>query len=295
MGNTLSNTCKRSYLRPTTIGEALELIENPGACVLAGGTDLIIMRAQGMVKVDYLVDLKHIEGLSGVSTDNGETRIGAATCLEDLISDAGFSTNAVTDGAVLVGGWQTRSRATIGGNICRASPGADTLCGLIVLGAKFVLISSSGQRTVDAANFFTGPGKTLLQPDEILQQIILPEGSGGSAYARFTYRNAMDLAVAGVAVFLEIRDGLCIDASVAIAACGPTPLLVPDAARVLIGSAVDEAAIDAASHAVVSAAQPIDDVRGTRWHRLRVLPSLTRQVIIVAYKRGVDAKSEVLS
>ena len=284
-----------NYLRPSTIGEALKLIENPGAGILAGGTDLIIMRAQGMVKVSCLVDLKHIEELSGVYRDNGETRIGPNTCLEDLISDTRFRFNAVTDGAALVGGWQTRSRATIGGNICRASPGADTLCGLIVLDAKFVLISSAGQRTVNAADFFIGPGKTLLRPNEILQQIIVPECSGGSAYARFTYRNAMDLAVAGVAVFLEVRDGLCIDASVAIAACGPTPLLVPAAARVLIGSAVDEAAIEAASQAVVSAAQPIDDVRGTRWHRLRVLPSLTRQVIQLACQRGADAKSEVLS
>ena len=295
MDSTLSNTCKKSYLRPPTIEEALELIENPGACILAGGTDLINMRAQGMIKVDCLVDLKHIEGISGVNRDNGATRIGPATCLDDLTSDATFPTNAVTDGAAMVGGWQTRSRATIGGNICRASPGADTLCGLIVLDAKFVLISSAGQRTVDASDFFTGPGKTLLRPNEILQQIIVPERSGGSAYTRFTYRNAMDLAVAGVAVFLEVHDGLCIDASVAIAACGPTPLLVPDAARVLIGSAVDEEAIEAASQAIVSAAQPIDDVRGTRWHRLRVLPSLTRQVIQLACQRGADAKSEVLS
>jgi len=282
-------------VRPATIGEALELMENRDACVLAGGTDLITMRAQGLVSVSCLVDLKHLEELAGVYRANGETRIGPNTCFEDLISDSRFCANAVTDGAALVGGWQTRSRATIGGNICRASPGADTLCGLLVLGAKFDLISSAGQRTIEAAKFFTGPGRTLLCSDEILQRIIVPESSGGSAYARFTYRNAMDLAVAGVAVFLDVRDGLCVDASVAVCACGPTPLLIPDAARVLIGSAVDEAAIKAASQAVVSAAQPIDDVRGTRRHRLHILPSLTRQVIQLAYKRGVDAISEARS
>ncbi|RLA53154.1 MAG: hypothetical protein DRR42_05670 [Gammaproteobacteria bacterium] len=280
-----------TYVRPSTIGEAIKLMENSDASVLAGGTDLVSMRAHGLDKGDCLVDLKHTEGLSGVSSDNGEIRIGPCTCLDDLISDAGLCANAVTDGAALVGGWQTRSRATLGGNICRASPGADTLCGLLVLDAKFVLISSAGQRTIDAADFFTGPGKTLLLSNEILKQIIVPEHPGSSAYARFTYRNAMDLSVAGVAVYLEMRDGLCVDASVAVGACGPTPLCVPDAARALIGTTVNESALQAASEAVVSAAQPIDDVRGTRRHRLHVLPTLTQQVIQLAHQRSVDAKA----
>jgi CO/xanthine dehydrogenase FAD-binding subunit len=267
-----------SYACPASVEEAVELLAEEGACVLAGGTDLVLMRAAGLAPT-RVVDVKRIERLQGVT---GES-IGAATTLDAL---GRLAPSALTDGARIVGGWQTRSRATLGGNVCRASPAGDTLCGLLVLGAAFELSSSAGARSVAAAEFFRGPGFTARAPGELLTRIALPGLEGGSAYRRFTYRGAMDLAVVGVAARISVTDGICREAAIAIAACGPTPRLVPRAAAALVGSDAGTEAVAAACAAVVEAAEPIDDVRGTRRHRLQVLTPLTRRVIAEALARA---------
>jgi carbon-monoxide dehydrogenase medium subunit len=267
-----------SYACPESLSEAVELLAEEGACVLAGGTDLVAMRAAGLAPT-RVVDVKRLEQLEGVT---GES-IGATTTLDAVRK---LEPSALTDGARIVGGWQTRSRATLGGNVCRASPAGDTLCGLLVLGASFELESPAAARSVAAAEFFTGPGATVRAPGELLTRIALPQVEGGSAYRRFTYRGAMDLAVVGVAARIAVRDGICHDASIAIAACGPTPRLVPRAAAALVGSDVGVEAVATACAAVVEAAEPIDDVRGTRRHRLQVLTPLTRRVIAEALARA---------
>lgn len=285
----MSMSVAHPYSKPSLLSEALALLADEKACVLAGGTDLVIMRAQSMVDADTLVDIKGIESLQHIAISSSGVSIGAAVNLDALSSLPTFGLNAVTDGARVVGGWQTRCRATIGGNVCRASPAADTLCGLLVLDAELELSSVTGTRRVPAAKFFTGPGKTVMRRGELLTRIIIAQetdGVGGSAYHRFTYRNAMDLSVAGVAVALTLDGGRCATARVAVGACGPTPFLVPDAASALVGSAVDDHALEAAIAAVVTAAKPIDDVRGTRRHRLHVLRSLTRAAATDAVSRA---------
>jgi carbon-monoxide dehydrogenase medium subunit len=267
-----------SYVCPESLSEAVELLAEEGACVLAGGTDLVLMRAAGLTPT-RVVDVKRLEPLRGVT---GES-IGATATLDAV---GKLASSALTDGARIVGSWQTRSRATLGGNVCRASPAGDTLCGLLVLDASFELESPAGARSVAAAEFFTGPGATLRGPRELLTRIALPALEGGSAYRRFTYRGAMDLAVVGVGARIVVRDGICRDAAIAIGACGPTPRLVPRAAAALVGSDVGAEAVAAACAAVVEAAEPIDDVRGTRRHRLRVLTPLTRRVIAEALARA---------
>ncbi|WP_273728710.1 xanthine dehydrogenase family protein subunit M [Brucella gallinifaecis] len=281
MGN-LSTT---AYIRPRSVAEALALIENENACTLAGGTDLVMMRAQSIITATQLVDIKFIAALKGVKLEHDGFSIGACTDLNTLSTHNDFGPNAITDGASVVGGWQTRCRATIGGNICRASPAADTLCGLLALGCTLEVASISGERTIEAASFFRAPGKTALNPGELLTRIFVPRHAGSSAYHRFTYRNAMDLSVAGVAVYLEMEGDLCRDARVAVGACSPTPILVPDAAGELIGTRVDDDGIAAATSAVVAAAKPIDDVRGTRKHRLHVLRPLVRSATTEALRR----------
>jgi len=267
------------FARPGNLADALELRGRQASNVLAGGTDLVLMRAGRFDDAALILDIKAIAELSGVDRGSGETVIGACTSLDTIGRTPLLARNAVSDGAVLVGGWQTRCRATIGGNVCRASPAADTLCGLLVLNADFELASRNGQRVVNAAHFFTGPGATVLRSDEILIRIRLPDLRGRSSYVRFTYRRAMDLSVAGMAVYLEIADGTCIDARIAVGACGPTPLLIPQAAAALIGSSLDKAAIANAADAIVAAVNPIDDVRGRREHRLHVLPVLLQRNI----------------
>ncbi len=280
------------YARPGTIAEAVLLLGRKGVCVLAGGTDLVTMRAEGIDDSSRVVDVKAIGELSGITVGAKEISIGACTCLDELSRSAVLGQNAISDGAKLVGGWQTRLRATIGGNICRASPAADTLCGLLVLGGRLELVSKKGKRLVAASEFFTGPGRTVLRSGELLARIIFARHLGASAYQRFTYRNSMDLSVAGVAVFLELDGDRCINASVAVGACGPTPIQVPKAADALVGSTINAEAIEAAVNAVVATSSPIDDVRGTRKHRLHVLAPLTRRVTLEAFRRAAAIRGE---
>jgi CO/xanthine dehydrogenase FAD-binding subunit len=273
------------YVRPESVQDALVAMSSPGALALAGGTDLVTLRAGGAIAPEMLVDIKSIAELRGVGSDASHM-IGAATTMRELVKAGPPGLEAIVDGAMVLGGGQTRARATLGGNIVRASPAGDTLCGLLVLNARLHLRSVDGDRAVPTGEFFTGPGRNVRRANELLTAVEVPLHTGGSSYQRFTYRNAMDLAVVGVAASLTATGGVCSSASLAIGAVGPVPLLVPDAAEALVGTACDAHAIQAACLALVEVATPIDDVRGTRRHRLRVLPSLARRVIEQAWDRA---------
>jgi carbon-monoxide dehydrogenase medium subunit len=198
---------------------------------------------------------------------------------------------ALADGASIVGSPLTRNRATIGGNVCRSSPAGDTLPPLLVLDAKAHLASIRGHREVGLAEFFTGPGLNVMAAGEILLSLELPRRSGGSAYRRLTYRKWMDLAVVGVAAWVVVDSaGRCRDAAVAFGGAAPTPRLVSDAAEALRGTGLDDAALDRAAAAVVAAASPIHDVRGSISHRLRGLETLTRRVIRDARRRADETR-----
>jgi carbon-monoxide dehydrogenase medium subunit len=250
------------------------------------------MRATGAIDVSCMVDVKRIAGLSDLTWSSGQHRLGAAANLDSVTRFRPLVPSALVDGAGVVGGWQTRARATLGGNICRASPAGDTLCALLVDDAELQLTSTRGFRTVPAREFFTGPGATVRAHDELLVSIELRPRRGASAYARFTYRNAMDLAVVGVAARISLRDRVCDRASIAIGASGPTPMLVPAAADALVGSRMDDDAIAAAAAAVVACARPIDDVRGTAQFRRHVLEPLTDRVIREASRRAIASDGD---
>lgn len=273
-----------TYHRPTTVGAAVEAMALEGAHALAGGTDVVTLRANGALTPRHLVDVKHVAELAGVWRADGEVSIGAATTCASLVADGDAGLAAVVDGARIVGAAQTRARATIGGNVVRSSPAGDTLCGLLALDAWLELRSTRGVRVVPVAEFFTGPGRNVRAEDELLTRVAVPRRGGGSAYRRFTYRRAMDLAIVGVGAWVAFEDGVCVDARIALAAVGPTP--VPAPADALIGSDGGPDAIAAACDAVVAAAAPIDDVRGTRRHRLRVLRPLARDVLADAVRRA---------
>lgn len=285
-------TATGNYLKPTSLADLLRrLDEHPGS-VLAGGTDLVLMRASGLVdRAQNIIDVKGIAQLQGVDiSESGAISIGAATTLERLGSASELPSNAITDGAALVGGWQTRQRGTIGGNICRASPAGDTLPGILVCRAQLELASRWGTRWVNADEFFLGPGLTLREPAEVLTRIILPSGTGGSAYVRFTNRRAMDLAVVGVAAWVELEDGVCVAARIALSAAAATPMLAPEAGAALVGTRIDAAAVASAAELVLSAATPIDDGRGSREHRLATLPVLARRAVKLAHERAITSR-----
>jgi carbon-monoxide dehydrogenase medium subunit len=263
------------YHRPETLAEALALL-GEGAIPLAGGTDVVPLRRSGAIAPDALVDVKRLQELRGIAPGG----LGAAETF-DSIAAADAVPEAVRDGARVVGAWQTRTRATIGGNVCRSSPAGDTLCGLLVHDAELELVSGAGARRVPIREFFLGPGRNLRRADELLVRIGLGTPAGGSAYERFTYRRWMDLAIVGAAARIAVEDGRCVDAAVAVGGVAPTPLLVADASAALVAGE-REAALDA----IVEAATPIDDVRGTRAHRLRVLRALAGRVIAKAFDRA---------
>lgn len=285
-------TATGNYLKPTTLADLLRhLDEDPGS-VLAGGTDLVLMRASRLVdRAQNIIDVKGIAQLQGVDASvNGTISIGATTTLQRLASAAELPPNAVTDGAALVGGWQTRQRGTIGGNICRASPAGDTLPGILVCQAQLELASRWGTRRVNADEFFLGPGLTLREPAEVLTRLIIVSGTGGSAYVRFTNRRAMDLAVVGVAAWVELEDDVCVDARIGLSAAAPTPVLAPEAGAALVGTRIDAAAIASAADLVLTTATPIDDGRGSRKHRLATLPVLARRAIKRAHERAIASR-----
>lgn len=276
------------YRRPSNIAELLTLLDRGTASVLAGGTDLVVMRGEAMVEgAGDIVDIKDVPELRGISLEaDGTIAIGAATSLKDLAKTTAIAPNAIMDGAALVGGWQTRARGTIGGNICRASPAGDTLAGILATNAQLELVSTTATRLVPAREFFTGPGRTVREPNELLTRIIVPASRGASAYQRFTYRNAMDLAVVGVAAYVEIEHGRCVAARVALSAAAATPVLAPDASDALVGTELDDNSLEAAARLVLNTATPIDDGRGTRAHRLSVLPVIARRAIGIALERA---------
>ncbi|MER6562152.1 FAD binding domain-containing protein [Streptomyces sp. NPDC001027] len=284
----MSEPAVGSYRRPDTLSELLDLLHRRPASVLAGGTDLVVMRADGAVdRAHDIVDLKGVAELRGIRLDaDGTLTIGAATSLRELAATTVVPPGAITDGAALVGGWQTRARGTVGGNVCRASPAGDTLPGVLAAGARLELASTAGTRLVPAHDFFTGPGRTVRAPDELLTRIIVPASRGASAYLRFTYRLAMDLAVVGVAAHLEIENGRCVAARVALGAAAATPVLAPAAAEALVGTELDEPSVEAAARLVLDTATPIDDGRGSRAHRRTVLPVLAKRAIGIALERA---------
>lgn len=277
-----------SYFRYGSLPECLTHLDRRPATVLAGGTDLVLMRADGMVdRALDIIDIKDVASLRGITVESdGTISIGATTSLREVAKSAISSRNAVADGAGLIGGWQTRARGTIGGNICRASPAGDTLAGILVTGAELELASTAGSRLVPAHEFFTGPGKTVRQPNELLTRIVVPASGGGSAYVRFTYRRAMDLAVVGVAAHLVLTDGHCVNARIALCAAAARPLLAAESAAALIGTKLDDASVDGAAQLVMRTATPIDDGRASSAHRTKVLPVLAKRAIGFALERA---------
>lgn len=277
-----------SYVRPKTLADALQHLAARTSSVLAGGTDLVLLRADGVTdRTNDLLDVKGVPDLTGIrSHDNGKISIGACTSLQDVANMVALPPNAISDSAAVIGGWQTRARGTVGGNVCRASPAGDTLPGMLVTRAAFDLASSSGTRLVPADGFFVGPGQSVLQSNELLTHITLGYPRGASAYLRFTLRRAMDLAIVGVAAYVDVVDGRCIDARIALSAAAATPVLASDAAQALIGTRLDETAINRAAGLVLNPATPIDDARSSQMHRRIVLPVLAQRAIHIAHLRA---------
>lgn len=282
------------YQAPASVDEAVAILGGDAeARVLAGGTDLLVQVRGGVRRPSAWVDVKRIPDLMSLEVGTREVRIGAAVPCAEIFEHAELKRRlpGVAEAADLIGSTQIQGRATLGGNLCNASPAADTTPALMVVGARCVIAGPKGQREIPVEELATAPGQTTLQRGELLVAVRIPNPPPRSsdAYLRLIPRSEMDIAVVGAGVALSLaEDGSCSAARVAIGAVAPTALLVPEAAAALVGSRVDDAALAAAAQAASAAARPIDDKRGTVPYRVKVAGVLAKRAAAIAAQRAQE-------
>jgi xanthine dehydrogenase FAD-binding subunit len=285
------------YVAARSVDEAVSLLARHGdqARVLAGGTDIIVQVREGRRQVQLLVDVKGIPEASQLTYDASQgLSIGAAVPCYKIYADEGIALAypGLVDAVSLVGGIQIQGRASVGGNLCNASPAADTTPALIVHHATCVIAGPNGRREIPVEQFCTGPGRTALQNGEFLVSLRLPPPPPhfGAHYLRFIPRNEMDIAVVGVgaSVVLNRDQSAFTSARVALGAVAPTPLLVEAAAAALVGKPTSDDTIQEAAEAAQAAARPIDDMRGTAVYRRHLVGVLTRRALRGAIQRAKE-------
>ena len=281
------------YEAPASLDAATRLLADAGgaARVLAGGTDILIQMRADLVEPEILVDVKNIAEMREIAERDGCFRLGATATGMEIMEHEAFNAAwpGIVDGAKLIGSIQVRGRATLGGNLCNASPAADSVPALIAAGAMASVIGPGGRRSAPVEDIAIGPGETSLAVGEIVVSFDLPERPprSGDAYLRFTPRTEMDIAVVGVGVNLSLDEaGVCTAARVSLGAVAERPLLVDEAAAALIGTKVDDAALGALSKAASAACRPIDDKRGTREFRIEVAGVLAERAARIALERA---------
>jgi carbon-monoxide dehydrogenase medium subunit len=283
------------YTRAATIEEAAGLLHQAEgrARILSGGTDLIVGLRERRLTADLIIDVKAIDELKRMDFDSGTgLHIGAAVPCWRIYGDFQIATAypGLIDAVQLIGGVQIQGRASLGGNLCNASPAADSIPALIAHAAQAEIAGPAGRRTIAVENFCVAPGRTVLAPDELLVSLHLPppQPHYGAAYTRFIPRNEMDIAVAGAAaaVSLDEHGSRFVGCRVALAAVAPTPLVVPEIEQLLGGQRVDDAAVAKAAAAAQAAAQPISDMRGTAEYRRQLVGVLVKRALETAIMRA---------
>jgi carbon-monoxide dehydrogenase medium subunit len=293
IGVSMTGRSDMRYESPTSIREAVALMATAKgvACLLAGGTDLLVRMRGDFIDPDLVVDIKRIPAVQEIRKTASGFSIGAGVPCAALGRNRQLvrAWPGVVEAAQLIGSDQIQSRCTIAGNLCNASPAADSVPALVAAMAKAVVVGPGGRRRVAVEKIVTGPGKTCLEKGEIVEAIVLPDRApkSGDAYLRSTPRTEMDIAVcsAGVSLTLGPRN-VVKQARVALGAVAPTVMLVPEAARALVGTRLEEAALMNMAAACGAACSPIDDKRGTAKYRTEVVGVLARRAAAIAFDRA---------
>ncbi len=280
------------YFAPRTLNEAVALLGryNGRAGIIAGGTDLIVEIKENIRRPDYLVDINKIPGLDHLIYDDSDgLKIGALTTVRSVEQSPVIKKKypSLFQAASQLGSIQVRNRATVAGNICRASPSADTPPPLMAAGAWVKVWGPAGERKVWLEEFFTGPGQTVLTSDEILTEIGVPRPAAHTShvYIKHGRRKAMELASVGVAVSLTLVDKVCRGVRIVLGAVAPTPIRAKQAEAVLEGGIVDNTKITAAANAAMADAKPISDVRSSAAYRKEMVGVLTERAISEAWQK----------
>ncbi len=285
------------YRAPATIAEALELLAaHPRARVFAGATDLIPQIQSGRPEPEMVVDIKRIPQTGVLENHNGHWRVGAAVPAARLTSHHAWvmAFPGLAEGTGLIGSDQIQGRATLGGNLCNASPAADSVPSLVALGAVAIIVGPEGERAVPVSEVVVGPGVTSLDPTEFITQFHIPTPSPGvsDAYERFIPRTEMDIAVVGAAARIRLDNkGRCEEATVVLAAVGPTVVQVEAASDILAGRQIPQQPNQdllwrELGKAAVACCNPIDDKRGTAPFRRQVAGVLAGRTVAAAARRA---------
>ena len=281
-----------AYHRPASLAEACELGRRFGAdaAFLAGGTELLPDYQRERETARHLIALDTLEELHGIRVDSALLRIGALATVAQVAASPLVRQwfPALAEAARAIGSPQIRSRATIGGNFCRAVPCADTPPAAVVGGARLRLVGPGGERELNAEDFFVGPRQTVLQTGDLLVEIVIPTQPkhSGASYQRFARRQGPALAVAAVAARVELKGRTIVAARIALGAVAPVPLLATRAAAVLVGKVASAELFAQAASVSADEALPITDLRGSAAFRHELVTVLTRRALIEATARA---------
>lgn len=277
-------TARFEYYAPCSMDESLSLLAQYGddARVLAGGTDLLVKLRDGRGGAfGRVVNIKRIGGLGHLTMDTDGLHIGtlvtAASLMQSPVVQRRYP--VLAQAAASMAGVQIRNLATVGGNLCNASPAADLATPLLALDAQVNIAGCRGARSIPLVAFFRGPSKTVLEPDELLTEIVVPPPQPGQrvVFLKLSPRGAMDISVVNLALSLTRSNGTCADLRLFMGAVGPTPLRAEQAESALRGAALNAAYVERAVQLAAEEARPIDDVRGSAWYRREMVEVLTRR------------------
>ena len=288
------------YFEPATLDETISLLTDHGdhAQVLAGGTYLLVQMKMEHLEADCVISIGHIPALSGIVHRDADLQVGPLTTIRMIRNTPHIRAEytALAEACAAFGSTQIQMMGTIGGNVCSGSPASDTVPPLMALDAKLVLVGPKGERILPVEDFLIGPGKTALEPGELLASIMLPSltyhasrVTTGSAFVKIS-RVGADLAKASVAAVLTREAERIVDCRLVFGSLGPTVLRARKAESTLIGQTFDaKLALDAGDVASWEVS-PIDDVRSTAWYRRGVVKALTHDVLHLAWKRAEEHK-----
>ncbi len=282
------------YYAPKGLDEAIDIFAEYGerASALAGGTDLVLFMESGRLKPELVVEIPSCPPFVGLEMVDSQIRIGSRTTMRELETSPTvcLQISVLAEAASVVGSLQIRNMATIGGNICTASPAGDTLPALLVLDASVGLASKRGKRVVPIREFFVGPGKTVRQPDELLTEVFVPVPKSriGSSFYKLAIRRYLDIAIVNAAALIAVNEyGVIIDAKIALGSVAPTPIRAYEAEERLIGNTLNDFVLDEAAILAQKASSPITDQRGTAEYRRIMVYRLTRRVVTEAYRKAI--------
>lgn len=285
------------YLKPTSLKEALELLDRYGdkARLIAGGTDVMVQWKKKLLSTGYFISLRNISDLTFIQYDD-DLKIGAGTTHRALELSPIIREHfpVLYDAVSGLGSVQVRCSGTIGGNICNAAPSADTAPPLLVLDAEVNAVSSRGERSIPLSQFFGGPSRTALEPGEIVTHFRIPKPlpHTGMAYWKHTRRAAMDLPILGVAVLISFDDTetkTCTKARIGLGVAAPTPMRAMNAEAFLQGKSVDENVLEEAGAIAAEEASPRTTIRGSKWYREEMIRVLIRRTGLLCQDRAKGA------